>query len=133
VTDLVEQAVSRGYSLVVLNPTVPKMTDEDGLELVDFTKFDPFDHILDKTKELFGEDLKLYAVGFSAGASNLLRHLGQSAMQGKEHGVQAAVTICPAFDVLASGIEMQYLAYGLIDNSLLSDLRPAFLKKRYHV
>ena len=76
------------------------MTDEDGLELVDYTKFDPFDHILDKTKELFGEDLKLYAVGF---------------------------------DVLASGIEMQYLAYGLIDNSLLSDLRPAFLKKRYHV
>jgi predicted alpha/beta-fold hydrolase len=28
---------------------------------------------------------------------------------------------------------MQYLAYGLIDNSLLCDLRPAFLKKRYAV
>ena len=54
-------------------------------------------------------------------------------MEGKEHGIEAAVTICPAFDVLASGIEMQYLAYGLIDSSILSDLRPAFIKKRYAV
>ena len=37
VTDLVEQALERGYSLVVLNPTVPKMTNEDNLELVDYT------------------------------------------------------------------------------------------------
>jgi len=76
VYDLVVQAVERGYSLVVLNPTVPKTTNEDEIELVDYTKSEPFDHILDKTRELFGEDMKLYAVGFSAGASNLLRHLG---------------------------------------------------------
>jgi predicted alpha/beta-fold hydrolase len=87
VVDLVHQAVARGYSLVVLNPTVPKTTNEEGLEVVDYTKSEPYDHILDKTKELFGEDVKLYAVGFSAGASNLLRHLGQSAMEGKKHGV----------------------------------------------
>lgn len=38
VVDLVEQATKQGYSLVVVNTTVPKSTNEDNLEVIDFAQ-----------------------------------------------------------------------------------------------
>ena len=42
------------------------------------------------------------------------------------------MSISPAFDVLASGVTLKYTAGGLIDSSLLGDLKVPFVSKRYH-
>lgn len=79
-----------------------------------------------------GDDIDLYAIGFSLGANSIMRYLGQMGEQNKEHEIKAAVSISPAFDVLASGVTLKHTCMGMIDSVMLSDLKLNFLSKRYH-
>jgi len=79
-----------------------------------------------------GDDIDLYAIGFSLGANSIMRYLGQMGEQTKEHEIKAAVSISPAFDVLASGVTLKHTCMGMIDSVMLSDLKLNFLSKRYH-
>merc|ERR1712137_52136 len=121
-----------GYSLVVVNSTGPKSTSEDNLEIVDFSKNEAIHDIIGKTKDILGDDIDLYAIGFSLGANSIMRYLGQMGEQNKEHEIKAAVSISPAFDVLASGVTLKHTCMGMIDSVMLSDLKLNFLSKRYH-
>jgi len=132
VQELREQAMHKGYSLVVVNSTVPKLTQEDDLEIIDFSKPEPLYDIISKTNELFGTDIDLYAIGFSLGANSVMKYLGQMGEQKRAHGIKAAVSLSPAFDVLASGVTLKYTAMGMIDRVMLGDLKLPFLSKRYH-
>ena len=88
--------------------------------------------VIAKTKELF-PDAELHAVGFSLGANTLLKYLGVSDQKNENHGIKTAVAVSPAFDVLATGIELQYTACGILDAFLLRELTKPFLEKRYAV
>ena len=64
----------------MVNTTVPKSTNEDNLEVIDFSKTQPFDDLIAKTRDIFREkdgEVELYAIGFSLGANTLLRYLGE--------------------------------------------------------
>jgi predicted alpha/beta-fold hydrolase len=88
--------------------------------------------VISRTKELF-PDTELSVVGFSLGANTLLKYLGVSGQKNENHGIKAAVAVSPAFDVLATGIELQYTAWGVLDWFLLRELTKPFLEKRYAV
>jgi len=115
-----------------VNSTGPKSTSEDNLEIVDFSKNEAIHDIIGKTKDILGDDIDLYAIGFSLGANSIMRYLGQMGEQNKEHEIKAAVSISPAFDVLASGVTLKHTCMGMIDSVMLSDLKLNFLSKRYH-
>lgn len=116
----------------MVNSTGPKATQEDNLEIVDFSKNEAIHDIIGKTKDIVGHDIDLYAIGFSLGANSIMRYLGQMGEQNREHEIKAAVSISPAFDVLASGVTLKYTCMGMIDSVMLGDLKLNFLSKRYH-
>jgi predicted alpha/beta-fold hydrolase len=61
-----------------------------------------------------------------------MKYLGKLGKENKPHGITAAACISPAFDVLASGVTLKHTALGMIDSSMLGDLKSPFLTKRYH-
>jgi predicted alpha/beta-fold hydrolase len=119
VYDMVREAVGKGYTVIVLNSTVPYGTKEQDLEVIDFTDSKAYDDILAEIKRLVGDDVDLYALGFSLGANTLLRYLGDCGLKGKDPQIRAAVCISPPFDLLATGISLQWTALGMIDWFLL--------------
>jgi len=61
-----------------------------------------------------------------------MRYMGQSGKEQQDHGIKAAACISPAFDVLASGVTLKHTALGMIDSSMLGDLKMGFLSRRYN-
>ena len=84
-------------------------------------------------KEEFGDDCEIYALGYSLGSNHLLRHLGGHPNCHERCGVKAAASISGAFDLPTTGIELQYSAFGLYDNYILTGIRGHFNEKKFYV
>lgn len=69
----------RGYNLVVLNHYAPP--GEQGLRLMDMTKNQYINEVIEYTKKRFdqeGKECDLYLIGFSLGGNHVLRYVGES-------------------------------------------------------
>ena len=80
-------------------------------------------------KELFGEDVEIYACCFSLGSNYLLRHLGSHKDCHKKCGIKAVMSVTGAFDLPTTGIELKYSAFGLYDRYMLGKIRGHFREK----
>jgi len=76
ITAIVKKADKRGYHAIVTNPISPPQSDLKDLALNDYTKDEAIGRSLAVTREIFGHDAEVYAVGFSMGSNSLLRHMG---------------------------------------------------------
>lgn len=57
-------------------------------------------------RELFGDDIEIYACGFSLGSNHILRHLGSHKDCSKKCGIAAVLSVSSAFDLPATGIDL---------------------------
>lgn len=80
--------------------------ERDDLEVINFTKSVPIKEAVETMKEQFGDDVEIYAMGFSLGSNHLLRHLGSHKGCSKKCGIAAAMSVSGAFEVLCTGIEL---------------------------
>ena len=82
-------------------------------------------------KEQFGSDVEIYACGFSLGSNHLLKHLGTHKNCRQKCGITAVLAVSGAFDLPATGIELQYSAFGLYDYFILKKVKGHFLEKKF--
>ena len=73
---IVRKADKLGYNAIVVNPVVPPQTHLQDLDIIDYRQTIALQQSVEVTKELFGRDAEIYAVGFSLGSNYLLHHLG---------------------------------------------------------
>ena len=99
------KALADGFHCVVVNPVRPdpKKGIKD-LEIIDYSKVEPIAESVATIKQLFGDRVEIYAIGFSLGSNHLLRHLGAHKNCKEVCGIKAAVSISGAFEVRASAL-----------------------------
>jgi len=108
--------LDKGYHVLILNPIAPANSKErDNLEVIDFTKNSPIKEAVQTLKEQFGNDVEIYAMGFSLGSNHLLRHLGAHKDCKKKCGITAVMAVSSAFELPATGVEIQYTTLGIYD------------------
>ena len=113
---LSRRAIEQGYHVMISNPLAPSNSDESkDLESINYSKNVPIKEAIETLKQQFGADVEIYAVGFSLGSNHLLRHLGAHKDCEKKCGITAAMSVSGAFDLPATGIELQYKHMGLYD------------------
>jgi predicted alpha/beta-fold hydrolase len=110
---------------VVINGLVTK----DDAHLTDYRVLDFSDSLIirstvDKIHERLGQDVDIYAVGFSLGANHILRYLGA---HHHDSGIKAAASVSNPFDVLATTINLKYRFFGLYDYVIRIKLAEPFL------
>lgn len=131
ITAIVKKAVKLGYHAIVVNPVVPPQQDMKNLEMVDYSQNEALEKSLAVTKELFGEDCEIYAVGFSLGSNHLLRHLGSHEECHQKCKIKAAVSISGAFDLPSTIIDIRKAALGLYDWYILRKFKKMFAEHRF--
>ena len=126
-------ALDRGYHVFISNPLAPPNSsgDKQDLELINFTSKHAIKEAIETLREKFGSDVEVYAMGFSLGSNHLLRHLGTHKDCVKKCQIKACMSVSGAFDVLATGIDLQYTAMGLYDYYMLGLIRKHFTAKKY--
>lgn len=124
--------LDKGYHVLIVNPVAPANSrGRNDLELLDFTKNRPIKEAVQTVKEQFGNDVEIYALCFSLGSNHLLRHLGAHKDCKKKCGIAAVMSVSGAFDLPATGIDIQYTSLGLYDYYLLSKIRGHFKEKKF--
>jgi len=130
---VVRQASKRGYHAIVVNPVVPPQDSVKALEIIDYRQ----DHALSRsvavTKELFGEDAQIYAVGFSLGSNYLLKHLACHSDCQRKCGIKAAVSVSGAFDLPSTCVDIRNATLGLYDYYVLKKFKKVFGSHRFKV
>lgn len=128
---IVRKATKLGYHAIVVNPVVPPRTNlEDDvvqdLDIIDYREASALGQSVEVTRELFGQDAEIYAVGFSLGSNYLLRHLGSHEECQAKCGIKAAVSISGAFDLPSACIDVKYASWGLFDRYMLTRNKKVF-------
>lgn len=100
VMNMVDQGIKNGYNVAiyqmrVLSPNVK--LPQDGTH---FNLFDDVDKMFDEVLKKYGNDAKIYAIGFSYGANQIVRYLGEYNYKHKK--VQGAVSISNPYDFMVS-------------------------------
>ena len=90
---------------------------------MDPTKDDCLSRNLAVTKEIFGEDIEIYAVGFSMGSNLLMRYMGSPSKCEEKRSVKAIVSVSGAFDMAATVAQVSKPAFGLLDFYVLRKLK----------
>lgn len=133
IKELAGVASHKGYNVCVLNPLGPFHTDEPDLEMIDFTRDRVFEQAVEKTKEIFGDEIDLYLLGFSLGSNHMLRHLGTHKNCNDVCNFRAAVSVSSAFDIVATGIDLKHKMGTIYDKYILYWLSKFWREKRYKI
>ena len=128
---IVRKATKLGYHAIVVNPVVPPQTNLQDLEIIDYREASALGQSVEVTRELFGQDAEIYAVGFSLGSNYLLRHLGSHEECQAKCGIKAAVSISGAFDLPSACIDVKYASWGLFDRYMLTRNKKVFSEHRF--
>ena len=86
---------------------------------------------IEVTREIFGKDSEIYAVGFSIGSNLLLRHLGMHEKCEEKCSIKAAVSISGAFDLASVAVDMRQASFGLYDRYVLDKFKKVFSQHRF--
>ena len=116
---IVKQADKRGYHAIVVNSVTPPQADIKDLATIDYRQDEAVARSLAVTREIFGQDIEVYAVGLSLGSNFLLRHMGSHVDCSEKCKIKAVVSISGAFDLAATTVDMRKPAFGLIDSYVL--------------
>lgn len=126
VKDIVLYAAKNGFHPVVVNSLMAR--DEDDItdyRVLDFSDSKVLRASVDLVHQELGNDVDIYAIGFSLGANHVLRYLGA---HHHDHGIKAAVSVSNPFDVLATCVKLKYRFFGLYDKVIRVKLAEPFLK-----
>ena len=117
---------------MIPNHIAPKdSADRDDLEIIDFTKNWPIIQAINTIKEELGKDTHIYAMGFSLGSNYLLRHLGNHPDCDKICKIRAAVSVSGAYELPATGIDLQHNCVGIYDQFMLGRISEHFNEKKF--
>lgn len=130
---IVRKAGKLGYHAIVVNPVVPPQTHLHDLDIIDYRDANALAQSVRVTKELFGDDAEIYAVGFSLGSNYLLHHLGNHVDCQNQCGIKAVVSISGAFDMPSTCVDIRSASWGLYDRYILTKFKGIFSAHRFKI
>ena len=98
---------------------------------MDYRSQTSFERSVKVTKELFGDDVEIYVIGFSLGANYVMRYLGSNNESQNLRNIKAAVSVSGAFDLPSTVCDIQNAYWGLINGFILHRFQTQFAESRF--
>ena len=125
VLNIADNAIRNGYNVAIYQMRI--LTDKVSLPKSGnkFFLINDIDYALDSIRNKFGNNIKIYAIGFSYGSNQLVKYLGEKNYLNKK--IFAAVSISNPFDFIPCARYSQNKFY---DRMLLSFLQKVYKKTK---